>query len=284
MNMFIEILLLTRLYFLGGLIKTIAPAVIGGFLSNKGAKDRNEANIAAARETQSFNAEQADINRKFQERMSNTAHQREIKDLNRAGLNPILSAKYGGSSTPTGSMATGVTPQIEDEISPGVSTAMQIRLNKAQVKKTEADAVKAEAEARKTDEETKTVPISRDKIRQEIANLKGDLRYKLGLTRKTVAEIVNIREQRLNIEADTTKKITETQSNLIGQQEMIARIQAIKSKVKLNDQQLREMITRFPGLVTEQEIDESKFGEISRYINRFNPFASSAKSIKSIMR
>lgn len=57
-----------------------------------------------------FNAAEAAKNRDWQEMMSNTAHQREIKDLQAAGLNPILSAMGGnGAAVTNGATASGVT-------------------------------------------------------------------------------------------------------------------------------------------------------------------------------
>lgn len=38
----------------------------------------------------------------YQEALANTAHQREVNDLQAAGLNPVLSARYGGASGVSG--------------------------------------------------------------------------------------------------------------------------------------------------------------------------------------
>lgn len=57
-----------------------------------------------------FNAAEAAKNRDWQKMMSDTAHQREIRDLQAAGLNPILSATGGnGAAVTSGATASGVT-------------------------------------------------------------------------------------------------------------------------------------------------------------------------------
>lgn len=67
--------------------------VIGAGIGAWGQSEANEAN-----------AEQARLNREFQERMRNTEFQARVKDLQAAGLNPALAYEKGGASSPSGSM------------------------------------------------------------------------------------------------------------------------------------------------------------------------------------
>ena len=56
---------------------------------------------------QDFNAQQAQVNRDWQERMSNTSYQRAVEDLKKAGINPILAFQgMSGASTGTSSAAS----------------------------------------------------------------------------------------------------------------------------------------------------------------------------------
>lgn len=101
----------------------IASGLFGYF----GQREANETNIDIARETMDW-----------EERMSSTAHQREVADLEAAGLNPILSATGGsGASSPSGH-----TARVENEMQAALNSAQSaIQIQKAfsEVKNIEAN-------------------------------------------------------------------------------------------------------------------------------------------------
>lgn len=89
------------------------PALAAGAASAKNtaqsqdfAREQMEFQQASNEQAMFHSAQEAQKNRDWQEYMSNTAHQREVKDLLAAGLNPVLSAN-AGAVTPSGSTGQG---------------------------------------------------------------------------------------------------------------------------------------------------------------------------------
>lgn len=115
-----------------------AIALTGG-LGYLGAKESNETAVGMSREQMDWQSEESAINREFQatealrnrefqDKMSSTAVQRRMADMERAGINPILAGKFD-ASTPGGGQGSGAQassvakPDIRNTLGEGIQAA-----------------------------------------------------------------------------------------------------------------------------------------------------------------
>jgi hypothetical protein len=148
--------------YLGGPAGAAAGSAISGFI---GQSQANAANQSAAEDAMRFTSNQAGRamsfedaqalrQMRFQENMSNSAWQRGMEDMRKAGINPILAYQQGGASSPQGAMARGFTgqgfmPVHQSELGAGVDAFAKGSTSAHQLSQAKAvkDRLKHEIEA-----------------------------------------------------------------------------------------------------------------------------------------
>ena len=189
-------------------------AIIGGLTSLIGGERTNQAAADRAESAQNFSAQQYA-----------TRYQTTVKDLEAAGLNPMLAYSQGPGSSPTGVQAP-VTIALGSAVEgyqkgKAISSAAELQKEQTEVAKSQvtlnsATAAKAIADAEVSKEQAELIRIDRDKRTKDVSFVEQSTKTQEELARayiqqagasaaqaaKAYEEIKNISQQNQNLRAE----------------------------------------------------------------------------------
>lgn len=219
----------------------------------------------AEREANAFTADEAQKARDWEEYMSNTSYQRQVADMQKAGVNPALTMTggIGGASTPTSPSPSSVTPTSGMNMSDLlqlIMVPMQRKLMEAQSKlasdQGEAALITAKANAKNADTNVGNLRVNERnagtnefnaetaRMRQEIDAFvsKYDIRVKeatadnLAANTAQVLEFTSQLPKRLEIMQQTAD--AQTRSALASLQSALAATRQAAVAEKLSDSEI----------------------------------------------
>lgn len=222
------------------------PAVIGTLGSMAGGIMQNQSS-----------ARQAAKQRDFERDMSDTAHQREAIDLEKAGLNRILSGTGGsGASTPAGASATQ-----SDVVTPAINSAVSIIRTLADTANTNADTLNKNLQPGLTEALT-------DKAYEESwqANTAQHLNRQKAQESMAQEDLLDAQRERIPYE----ERLLDAQRSKASMESLLThqtRLSEQQRTAILSENKEEAKATALKAF-TDQQINGSWYGKILRFIER----------------